>query len=104
MKRDTQNKVGSIARGAWGMAKKAARFCRDKAALIAAGGAVTVATVQPAQAQDPTAANSGVAAIVEALNGLKPDIGFVVVAAIAVALIGMGAAVALSVGKRMMGR
>lgn len=50
------------------------------------------------------AANTGVAEVVDALDALRPDMAFVVTAGILLALIGMGAVAAISLGKRLMGK
>ncbi len=84
--------------------RSAIGFVRRKSAalltLAVAGLALGFAPV--AQAQAPT--NTGVQEIVNAIDGLKPDMSFVVVAAIGLALIGMGAVVAISLAKRLMGK
>lgn len=66
-----------------------------------ATGVVLAASTVAASAQD---ANEGVDAVVSAINGLKPDLGTVVAAAIGVALISIGAMVAVGIGKRLMGK
>jgi len=49
-----------------------------------------------------SAQNAGVAEIVDAIEALAPDMGLVIAAAIGIAVIGIGAAAALALGKRLM--
>lgn len=81
--------------------KKAGRSVRRNARRFGVGAAL-VATSAAANAQ--TAANGGVAEIVDAIDALKPDMAFVVTAAIGLALIGMGAVAAIALAKRLMGK
>jgi hypothetical protein len=83
----TMNRIAQIRKSSF--ARKAVAF-----------GAAAGATVASASAQT----NEGVEAITTAINGLKPDMGTVVLAAIGLALIGMGAVAALALGKRIMGK
>lgn len=68
------------------------------AAIVGTSALMVVA----ASAQTTT--NAGVDAIVSAIDNLKPDMGTVVISAIALALIGIGAGVAISLGKKLMGK
>lgn len=65
-------------------------------AVIASAIAAPLASAQ--------AANAGVGEIVDALEALAPDMGLVIVAAIGLAVIGIGAVAALALGKRLMGK
>lgn len=82
------------------IAGRAVSAVQKGCAAIAIGGAVLFGTMGSAKADT----NEGVAAIVTALNGLKPDMGTVVLAAIGIALIGMGAVAAIVLAKRLMGK
>jgi hypothetical protein len=57
----------------------------------------------PAAMAQTTATNAGVAEVVNAIEGLAPDMGFVVVAGIGLALIGLAAVAALGLAKRFFG-
>ena len=74
------------------------RGLRRSALPVLTGGAVLLSS-GAAKAE-----NAGVTEIVTALNGLKPDLGTVVAAAIGIALISIGAVAAISLGKRIMGK
>lgn len=87
--------VSSTARNFSNSARRGLR--RAALPLLTAG--LTVASTVGAKAE-----NEGVSEIVTALNGLKPDLGTVVTAAIGIALISIGAVAAISLGKRIMGK
>ena len=63
---------------------------------------LSVFAAPAAMAQGAT--NAGVAEIVTAIEGLAPDMGFVVTASVVVALVGIGAVLAISLGKRIFGK
>lgn len=77
------------------------RALRRGATPLLAGGLVVASTVGSAHAEGE---NAGVAAIKTAIDALKPDMGTIVLAAVAVALVGIGAGIAMSLGKKLMGR
>lgn len=54
----------------------------------------------PAAMAQTSATNAGVAEVVDAIEGLAPDMGLVVVAGISLALIGLAAVAALALAKR----
>jgi len=96
MKNIVRKIVNGVCRQSRNLATRARR-----ALPVLAAGAVTFAAVGSAKAEGT---NSGVDAIVAAINGLKPDMGTVVLAGIGLALIGIGACVALNLGKKIMGK
>ncbi len=98
------NWIKNIGSAAKSVAKKAVKVVKENSAKACAFvvGALAIAGGAPAHAQ--STGNEGVGAIVSALNGLKPDLGTVVTAAIGIALISMGAMVAISIGKKLMGK
>lgn len=77
--------------------KQSSTFRRSLAAVALA----SFAAIGSAAAQD---ANEGVTQVVTAINSLKPDLGTVVLAAIGIALISIGAVAAISLAKRLMGK
>jgi hypothetical protein len=87
MQRNTQN-VGTALRSVGS----------NKGKLL--GALALAATTLAASAQ--TGGNAGVAEIVDAIEALAPDMGLVIAAAIGIAVIGIGAAAALALGKRLM--
>ena len=64
---------------------------------------VALAIVGAPMASAQVATNEGVAEVVTAIDGLKPDLSFVVVAAIGLALIAMGAVIAVRIFRRLAG-
>jgi hypothetical protein len=77
------------------------KFLNKTRRAVATAVGVTCLSIAAASAQTT---NAGVGAIETAIEGLKPDMGSIVVAAIGLALIGIGAGVALSLGKKIMGK
>jgi hypothetical protein len=74
---------------------------RASVRVLAALAAVLAAPAAMAQTES---SNAGVSAVIDAIEGLAPQMGLVVVAAIGLALIGIAAMAALALGKRMLGR
>ena len=89
----------ALVSGAWNRSKNAARK-----GLLPVLTAVGVLGAMAPGAARADSTNAGIGAVNSAITGLSGDLSGIVTAAVAIALIGIGAVVALSLGKRLLGK
>jgi hypothetical protein len=80
------------------MGRRVSGFARRHSTKIAVAGAA-IAASGVAKADDAT--NAGVGAITTAITALKPDIGTLILAAVGLGVLGIGAVLGLALMKRL---